>query len=107
MDENKDREERYRDSVNDLSVIRKQIDGLTKVLEDLVVAIRGNDFGNDGLIKRVGKVEVSTKEMENRMDDLSVKADKRANQIGLIAIMSGTFMGIFIKWLFDYITTKH
>lgn len=99
--ESQKREGRYRESQDDTKIMRKQLEGISANVGEIMIALKGNDLGSDGLIKRVAAMEKVIKDLTDQLDDITVKADKRLNLLLIICTMGGTFMGFFLKWLTD------
>jgi len=101
--ENQEREERYRVSQDDVAIIRKEVNKLTQVVGDLTQAIRGNDFGNDGLLNRLEKVEETADALKNRIEDVIQHAKSRETYVriiwGLICFVVGTIFVAIIDRL--------
>jgi hypothetical protein len=92
--ERDEREERYRGSQDDISVIRKELNKLTGAVGELVVALKGNDFGTDGLIIRVREIEDETDKMKKRIDQIELVAKGKELHLriiwGLVCFILGT-----------------
>jgi len=100
------REERYRVSQDDISIIRKELNKLTAAVGDMVGALKGNDFGSEGLLNRVSKMEEMAEKLKDRLDELSITAKKRENQLLLLFTLIGALVGACGKWFMDYISSK-
>jgi hypothetical protein len=81
--EKNEREERYRVSQDDVSVIRKEVNKLTQVVgelaneqRDLAQSLRGNNLGNKGLINRIEIGEQTINEVKESVDGLTKRLDK-------------------------------
>jgi hypothetical protein len=102
-EDNTQREERYRISQDDVSIIRKEVNKLTQVVGDLTQAIRGNDFGNDGLLKRLETVEETADMLKKRIEDVVQHAKSRETYVriiwGLICFVFGTIFVAIIDRL--------
>jgi hypothetical protein len=99
--DNQEREERYRVSQDDVAIIRKEVNKLTQVVGDLTQAIRGNDFGNDGLLNRLEKVEDTADALKKRIEDVIQHAKSRETYVriiwGLICFVVGTIFMVIIN----------
>jgi hypothetical protein len=81
--ERSEREERYRISQDDVSIIRKEVNLLTSAVGDLkiettkvVEAIQGNKFGNKGLIERITQVEQMGVTLNTRVEEVNARIEK-------------------------------
>jgi len=108
--ERSEREERYRISQDDVSIIRKEVNMLTGAVGDLktetikvVEALQGNKFGNKGLIERIDTVESMAKALEKRLEDVIAHAKSRETYVriiwGLICFVVGTIFVAIIDRL--------
>ncbi|HSY77039.1 MAG TPA: hypothetical protein VK890_09300 [Bacteroidia bacterium] len=97
------REERYRGSQDDIHIIRHELNKLSGAVGELVVALRGNDFGSDGLIARVKEIEVETDKMKKRVDQIELVAKGRELHVriiwGLVCFILGTAFVEFLRYL--------
>ena len=89
--EKSEREERYRVSQDDTSIIRKEVNMLTSAVGDMKMevmkvaeALQGNKFGNKGLIDRLEYVEKMAKSLEDRIEDVIAKAKSRETYVRII-----------------------
>jgi t-SNARE complex subunit (syntaxin) len=116
-EENTQREERYRISQDDVSIIRKEVNKLTEVVGDLTQAVRdqsqalrGNDFGGKGLVERVDDVEEMAKALTKKIDDIIAHAKSRETYIriiwGLICFVVGTIFVAIIDRLIPSVKSK-
>ena len=86
-----EREERYRVSQDDTSIIRKEVNLLTSAVGDMKMevmkvaeALQGNKFGNRGLIERLEYVEKMAKSLEDKIEDVIAKAKSRETYVRII-----------------------
>jgi len=105
-----ERDERYRVSQDDVSVIRKEVNKLTEAVGDLkqetqkmVEALQGNKYGNKGILERLEAVEVTAKALENKVEDVIQHAKSRETYVriiwGLICFVVGTIFVAIIDRL--------
>lgn len=108
--EKSERDERYRVSQDDVSVIRKEVNKLTEVVGDLkqetlkmVEALQGNKYGNKGILERLEAVEVTAKSLEDKVEDVISHAKSRETYVriiwGLICFVVGTIFVAIIDRL--------
>jgi len=119
-----EREERYRVSQDDVSVIRKEVNKLTQVVgelaneqRDLAQSLRGNNLGNKGLINRIEIGEQTINEVKESVDGLTKRLDKIVAEAksretyvriiwGLICFVVGTIFVAIIDRLIPSGKTK-
>lgn len=100
-EEENEREERYRISQDDVSIIRKEVNKLTQVVGDLTQAVRdqsqaikGNEFGGKGLAERVDDVEIIALGLTKKIEEIIAHAKSRETYVriiwGLICFVIGT-----------------
>lgn len=105
------REERYRDSQDDVSNIRKELHKLIAKtgdldvkIEKLTTALTGNDLGTDGLVAQVRENVEQLMELSRRVENIERSA--KLNQkyfmafIGSIGVVLGTLIKIAIDRIF-------
>jgi hypothetical protein len=99
--ERSERDERYRVSQDDVSIIRKEVNKLTQVVGDLTqavrdqsLAIKGNEFGGKGLAERLDDVEEMANNLTKKIEDVVAHAKSRETYVriiwGLICFVVGT-----------------
>lgn len=108
--ERSEREERYRVSQDDTSIIRKEVNLLTSAVGDMKMevmkvaeALQGNKFGNKGIIDRLEFVEKTAKALEDRIENVIAHAKSRETYVriiwGLICFVVGTIVVAIIDRL--------
>jgi hypothetical protein len=104
--ERDDREERYRGSQDDISIIRKELNKLTGEVGKLVTAFKGNDLGTEGMVAQVRSVIEEQATLKSRLDDIERVA--RLNQKYLFAFIGtlGVVLGTIAKTIIDHLFTK-
>jgi regulator of replication initiation timing len=106
--EKNEREERYRVSQDDVSVIRKEVNKLTEAVGDLkqetqkmVEALQGNKYGNKGILERLVAVEQTAKALEDKVEDVILKAKSRETYVriiwGLICALGSMAVTVIIE----------
>jgi hypothetical protein len=80
--ERQEREERYRLSQDDVSIIRKEVNQLTGAVGEMkgevtkvVEAIQGNKYGNKGLLERIDGVEHLGNSLSKRIDEVNKRIE--------------------------------
>lgn len=108
--ERSEREERYKVSQDDVSIIRKEVNLLTSAVGDLkqetlkmVEALQGNKYGNKGILERLEAVEATAKSLEGKVEDVITHAKSRETYVriiwGLICFVVGTIFVAIIDRL--------
>jgi hypothetical protein len=109
-EENNEREERYRASQDDVSIIRKELNKLTKAVGDLADSLRGDDLGNKGLVFRIEQVEKTADDLKKRIEDVIQRAKSRETYVriiwGLICFVVGTVFMVILNRLIPIIAPK-
>ena len=111
------REERYRVSQDDVSIIRKEVNKLTQSVGELTQAVRdqsqallGNEFGGKGLVERVDAVEEMAKALTKKLEDIIAHAKSRETYVriiwGLICFVVGTIFVAIIDRLIPSVKPK-
>ena len=111
--EREQREGRYKESQDDVSVIRKELNKLTSAVGELVTAFRGNDLGTEGIISEVRKLVADQLLMEKRFDKLEkrfegIQGMAKTNQryiMGFIAAIAA-IIGAVGKSFIDHFSKK-
>lgn len=102
-DEREEREERYRVSQSDISIIRKEINKLGGALGEIKTAITGDAFGNEGLANRVKTWEEKLDDMDSRLSDMEVANKKRETNFAVIFTLVGGVVTALIMHLINKI----
>lgn len=104
--ERSDREDRHTGTQRDIRDIKFQMDKLTGVVGDLVTALKGNEFGTEGMVAQVRAIIDEQTALKKRLDDLELANSKK--QMYLIAFVTtvGVVIGTLIKTAIDHIFKK-
>jgi hypothetical protein len=112
-EENTQREERYRISQDDTSIIRKEVNLLTSAVGEMKMevmkvaeALQGNKFGNKGLIERIELVEEAADKLKKRIDDVIIHAKSRETYVRIIWGLLCALGGIIATVIIDRLTGK-
>lgn len=102
-EEKNDRESRYRDNQDDVRIMRQELNKLSGAVGDLVDCLKGNDFGEDGLVKQFKALKDETYRLKGRLDaiELSAKVNQKAWRI--VYILLGTVGGTVLKIIIDHL----
>jgi hypothetical protein len=100
------REERYRGSQDDISIIRRELNKLTGEVGKLVTAFKGDDLGREGMVAQVRTIIEEHVKLKTRLDDIERVA--RLNQKYLFAFIGtlGVVLGTVAKIIIDHLFTK-
>lgn len=101
-----ERDERHAGSQRDIKSIKVQIDKLTGEVGKLVVALKGDDLGTEGVLPRIVGIEKEVQALKARLDEMELLAKK--NQMYLIAFVTtvGVVLGTLIKSAIDHLFKK-
>jgi chromosome segregation ATPase len=109
----RDQEERYRQSQDDVKMMRAELNKLTGSVGDLVVAIKGNDMGTEGILGRIKAMENKLHEFEDRLDatemeakEAKLEAAKRQFYLMIIWGLTGTVVGTIFMSVINHIFKK-
>lgn len=100
------REDRYKGTQDDISIIRKELNKLTGAVGDLVTAFKGNDLGTEGMVAQVKSVIEEQANLKSRLDDIERIA--KMNQKYLFAFVGavGVALGTVGKTIIDHLFNK-
>lgn len=100
------REDRYRGTQDDISIIRKELNKLTGAVGELVTAFKGNDLGTEGMVAQVRSVIEEQAKLKERLDDIERIA--KTNQKYLFAFIGtvGVVLGSVVKTIIDHLFNK-
>jgi hypothetical protein len=99
--ERQEREGRYRESQDDISIIRREVNKLTGVVGELMVAIKGNDMGTEGMAKQIREIKEIADTLSDRVKDLEDKERFREKAWRVVFLLVGTVAGTYIKTIID------
>jgi chromosome segregation ATPase len=96
------REERHVGSQRDIRDIKHQLDRLSGAVGELVTAFKGNDMGTEGVLARLGKIEMDQRALQEQFSELKAAIDKK--QMYLIAFFTtaGIVLGSIFKSVVDH-----
>lgn len=115
--EKNEQDRRYRGSQDDISIMRKQLERLAGNVGDmsnqyreLIVAIRGNDLGTDGIVGQIKQMREKIDEFEERLNLAETKAvqekaeaDKQRFKVTAVWILLGSLATLIGKWILDHL----
>jgi chromosome segregation ATPase len=113
--ERQEREGRYRESQDDVSIIRREVNKLTGVIGEmkstvasLETSIRGNDMGTEGFAKQIKDMSSKMENFEDiaykisdRVKDLEDKEKFKEKAWRIVFLVVGTIAGTWIKTIID------
>lgn len=70
------REERYRASIDDTKKMRELMDIMAGKIGEMMIAIKGNDMGTEGLVGQIKAIRMEQEAMKKRLDEIEVKAEQ-------------------------------
>lgn len=88
---------------NSVKDMKRQMDRVSGEIGKLVVAIQGDDLGNEGILPRVQMIEKIQAEQEKRLNDIENLAKKNQRYfIGFFTVL-GAVGGTILKIVIDHI----
>jgi predicted nucleic acid-binding Zn-ribbon protein len=113
-DTHEEKEKRYRNSQDDIKVMRSELNKLTGSVGDLVVAIKGNDLGTEGMLGQMKRIQEKVAAFEDRLDaaelaakEATIEAAKKQFYLMIIWGLVGTVLGtIFMSVINHLFNTK-
>lgn len=104
--ERDEREERHTGTQRDIKSIKLQVDKLSGAVGELVVALKGNEFGTEGMVVRVQQIEQQQNLLNKRLDELELAAKKKEMYIVAFFTACGVVIGTIIKSIIDHAFKK-
>jgi regulator of replication initiation timing len=102
-DHNENREQHYKDSLNDARRMREQLDILSGKVGELVTAIKGNDMGTEGVVGQIKTLRAEQELLKKRLDDIEQSTAKKNAYLGVAIGTVGLFLGTIIKVIIDHL----
>lgn len=100
-------EERYKESQDDISIIRRELNKLTGAVGEMVDCLKGNEFGQEGLVKQVKAVKEIAENLTARVTSLENSEKFREKAWRIVFLLCGTVIGsLFAKFIDHLIPTK-
>lgn len=96
-----EQDERYRGSQDDISIIRKELNKLTGAVGEMVDCLKGNEFGQEGLVKQARELKIAFDTMNARVTNLENAEKFREKAWRIVFLLMGTILGSLMKSFFD------
>lgn len=113
MEDREEKENRYKDSRDEIKSMKKQVEEMTRVLGSVDEAIRGNDRGTIGFVKQIDlmKTEMSNmkfliEKLEERFFKMELDMKNRLKIWGIVFTLSGIIIGTLFKAFIDKFSKK-
>lgn len=80
----------------------KKLDSISSDVKSIVVALKGDDFGNEGIIKKVkqneSEIAATRQQLSEHINSVEKKDQYKKGQMAIIAVIGG-FVATIISWL--------
>lgn len=86
-----------------LKDLKRQMDRLTGEVGKLVVALQGDQLGNEGILPRVLQIEKEMADVKRQMEDMQLAMRKKEIHVAAIVGLVMFILGSAAKALFDHL----
>jgi NTP pyrophosphatase (non-canonical NTP hydrolase) len=103
QEEKSERDERYKLSRDDTREMRNLLDRLIGEVGDLMVAIKGNDLGTEGIVGQLKSMKTKIEEFEARLNHIQSQAKLERFKMATIWSLLGALGMSLLYWIMEHV----
>lgn len=102
-EEKQERDERYKLSQGDARFMRERLDQVQASIGELMVAVKGNDLGTEGLVGQIKRMKQTVEEFDKRLEKIERDGYKEKFRMAMVFTLLGALGTSLIEWILEHL----